>query len=139
MRMMLWFEFRAYLRERCAPDLSHSSILKKHAAVESRMWLWLEFRASGGLRGGWSKFCRRKLGVKKYAYLARRWLENIGKSECVRMRRSRCRAKGGVGVGYTPPIQHYSTRHAGNAVPRRIQSASPIPPRQGGKTQCVSR
>ena len=29
------------------------------------------------------------------------------------MRRSRCRAKGGVGGGYTPPIQDYFTRHAG--------------------------
>ena len=30
------------------------------------------------------------------------------------MRRSRCRAEGGVGGGYTPPIQDYSTRLAGN-------------------------
>ena len=45
MEMSLWLEFRACRCARCAPDSSHSSILKKHAAVESRMWLWLEFRA----------------------------------------------------------------------------------------------
>ena len=32
MEMSLWLEFRACLCARCAPDLSHSSILKKHCS-----------------------------------------------------------------------------------------------------------
>ena len=63
MEMSLWLEFRACLCARCAPDSSHRRILKKHAAVESRMWLWLEFRASGGLRGGGSNHCSFMLGA----------------------------------------------------------------------------
>ena len=66
-------------------------------------------RLCGGM-GGRLAICA---GALKYACFAQRELENTMKSECLRMRRSRCRAKGGVGGGYTPPIQRGFTRHAG--------------------------
>ena len=40
------------------------------AAVPEPMLLWLEFRAYGGLRGGWGKFWRRRPGRGKYACLS---------------------------------------------------------------------
>ena len=70
MRMSLWREFRAYLRARCAPDFSHSSISKWHAAVESQMWLWHEFHAHVELCGGRSKVGRNKPAPQKFACYA---------------------------------------------------------------------
>ena len=49
-----WFQWRCVNRftlhfsrkaEICTPGSSHSSILKRHGAVEKQVWLWFEFRA----------------------------------------------------------------------------------------------
>ena len=39
MEMSLWLEFRACLCARCAPDSSHSSILKKHGDLENVLFI----------------------------------------------------------------------------------------------------
>ena len=72
METSLWLEFRACLCARCAPDSSHSSILTWRAAVESQMWLWLEFRASGGVCGGMGGRLPFYAGLEFCAHLAQR-------------------------------------------------------------------
>ena len=92
-----------YMFQRCRPQWESQCCC-------GSSFVHIEGSAAGDASAGFLGWLRE---IRMFS--AEREVENTRKSECWRVRRSRCRAKGGVGGGYTPPIQRGFTRHAGYA------------------------